>query len=373
MAMPSLLPLIAPNEREIAQIAYQRVMSGLDLPGVRTFENVNKTGERLTVLTVDSIIEWNGEPAMQIIVVDLSRQMAMQSQLQASEERYRELVDGSIQGIVVHKNFQPLFCNQAYATMFGFADSDALIAAGSMLPRINPSHQAQAWEDNHVLLSGECAFIKTEAEGLREDALPVWLSLLSRPVLWNGERVVQVTAMDITEQYQLRERLEYQANFDGLTNLLNRRALAEHLDQQVRIACTQEAPLSCLLIDVDNFKAINDTCGHQAGDKVLQQFALCCQRVTRQSDFIGRWGGEEFVLVLPHTPVAQAQPIAERLCRSIAELAVYFDAHAIMFTVSIGVASITPEIRTVDALVGKADEALYAAKHRGKGQVVVCE
>lgn len=373
LALPSLLSLIAEHEQDTAKTAYQRVMTGLDQPGVRTFENLNKDGELITVLTVDSVVDWQGEPAMQIIVVDLSRQMAIQRQLLASEQRYRELVDGSIQGMLVHKDFQPLFCNQAYAHMYGFTDANALLAQPSILPFINTQFHVQAWLDNQALLAGKVPVIKTEAKGLRADTSVLWLSLLSRPVDWNGERAVQVTAMDITEQHDLREQLEYRANFDGLTNVLNRRALSEHLQQQLKSAITRRRPLSCLLIDIDNFKAINDSFGHHAGDVVLQHFAKGCQQLTRQHDLLGRWGGEEFVLVLPGTPVQQAQQIAERLCCAMANLDVPVGSLSIHFTVSIGVAALSSAIQSIEQLVGSADVALYDAKHRGKGQVVVAE
>lgn len=90
-------------------------MSGRLKPGVRSYKNIDNAGNELIVLTVDHIVEWQGEPAMQITIIDLSSQIETQRQLKASEERYRELIDGSIQGIVVHRDLTPLFCNRAYA------------------------------------------------------------------------------------------------------------------------------------------------------------------------------------------------------------------------------------------------------------------
>ncbi|KXI21922.1 hypothetical protein AS132_17095 [Photobacterium sanguinicancri] len=148
-----------------------------------------------------------------------------------------------------------------------------MIEHGSILPLIAlPFHQ-QAVEENAALINGIVETIKAEVKGFKVDGSTIWLSLLSRPVTWNGELAVQVTAMDITEQHILREKLEHQANYDGLTNLLNRRATSEILAQQFDVAKTENQPLSCVMIDLDNFKQINDQYGHQ----VVMKFCVYLQ------------------------------------------------------------------------------------------------
>lgn len=371
LSLPSLLQLIAPHEQQNAILAYDATMTGKARPGVRTYKNIDNEGNELIVLTVDHVIEWQGQKAMQVTIIDLSQQVETQRRLQASEERYRELVDGSIQGILVHKNFKPLFCNRAYARMLGFSDEHALMAHGSILPLIGSKHHLQAHKDNHQLLIGEKKTIKTEAKGVRNDGSTVWLSLLSRPIQWNGEQVVQVTAMDITEQQLLRERLEHRANYDGLTNLLNRRAVMELLEKQFAHDQRYANSLCCVLIDFDNFKSVNDQYGHHVGDEVLKLFAATCKKSIRKSDFIGRWGGEEFVLVLPNTDVEQAVTIAERICESMTKLRVAAENVYVGFSVSMGVSFLSDDISSVEQLVSKADKALYQAKYQGKNRVVI--
>lgn len=371
LSLPSLLQLIAPHEQQNAILAYESTMTGKAKPGVRTYKNIDNEGNELIVLTVDHVIEWQGQKAMQVTIIDLSQQVETQRRLQASEERYRELVDGSIQGILVHKNFKPLFCNQAYARMLGFADEHALMAQSSILPLIGSEHHLQAHKNNHQLLIGDKKTIKTEAKGVRSDGSTVWLSLLSRPIQWNGEQVVQVTAMDITEQQVLRERLEHRANYDGLTNLLNRRAVMELLEKQFDHDQRYANSLCCVLIDFDNFKSVNDQYGHHVGDEVLKLFAATCKKSIRKSDFIGRWGGEEFVLVLPNTDVEQAVAIAERICESMTKLRVAAENVYVGFSVSMGVSFLSNDISSVEQLVSKADKALYQAKYQGKNRVVI--
>jgi len=371
LSLASVLTLISPAQHQQAKFAYQAIMSGKQQPGARTYKNVDKEGKELTVLAIDNIVDWNGFPAMQVIIIDLSHQFQMQRNLESSEERYRVLVDGSIQGILVHDNFKPLFCNNAYAHMLGFKDTESLLDNKSIMPLISSEYHDKALRENKVLLADETKVIKTETKGVRIDGSTVWLSLLSRTVKWNGEKAVQVTAMDITEQHLLRERLEHRANYDVLTNLLTRRAFNELLAEEFSYAQQHSNTLCCVLIDIDNFKSINDQYGHHSGDKVLESFASTSKKNLRESDFIGRWGGDEFVLILPKTELDQAVMIAERLCLDVSTLNVSIDNDYLNFSVSIGVSALSDKITNVETLLFEADKALYEAKNEGKNCVAI--
>ncbi|MGF1715334.1 sensor domain-containing diguanylate cyclase [Photobacterium chitinilyticum] len=371
--LDNLLYLIAPHQRNSAIQTYDAIMSGHNKPGINTYRNIDNEGNEFIVLTVDHVVDWQGEPAMQTTVVDLSNHVETLKKLQASERRYRELVDGSIQGILVHRNFKPLFCNQAYAQTLGFNDERELIAIDSIMPLFDPTFHESAHNDNHLLLSGQKSSIKKEAKCYRIDGTTVWLGLLSRPVTWNGERVIQVTTMDITKQHQLREQLEHRANYDGLTELVNRRTMSELLERQFRNHQVHSLPLCCVLIDIDDFKSINDQHGHHIGDEVLKLFAATCRNNIRQSDIIGRWGGEEFVLLLPDTNLEQAEHIAQRLGKDIAKLKITTNSSQCGFTISMGVAALTGLSDSVTQLLMRADQALYQAKHNGKNQAMVAK
>lgn len=369
LSLNSVLELIAPEEHAKAQFVHDEIMSGRQKPGARTFLNIDKTGNDLVVLAIDNITEWQGLPAMQVIIIDLTYQFETQRNLKLSEERYRVLVDGSIQGILVHKNFTPLFCNQAYADIFGFKDEQDLLANQSILSTISSEYHDKSYQDIQALMSGEELVIKKESKGIRTDGSVVWLNLLSRFVIWDGEPAIQVTAIDITEQHLLSERLEHRANYDALTDLLTRRALNELLEKEFSRAQRHYNALSCVLIDIDKFKQINDKNGHNVGDEVLKLFASTCEKNLRKGDFIGRWGGDEFVLVLPQTELEQALAIAERLCSDVTKLTVPVNGEVINFSISLGVASLSPSIANVEHLLSEADKALYKAKDRGRGCV----
>lgn len=131
----------------------------------------------------------------------------------------------------------------------------------------------------------------------------------------------------------------------------------------------QHQCLSVMMLDLDDFKSINDTYGHPVGDEVLVETANTISRLCRAIDTAGRFGGEEFFLVLPNTTAGEAIQLGERLCTEIAELAIDAKNSIVRFTCSIGAAQFM-EDDTIDSIIKKADDALYEAKHRGKNQIV---
>lgn len=164
---------------------------------------------------------------------------------------------------------------------------------------------------------------------------------------------------------QRAEQMAALASTDLLTSLPNRRQLTQALSSQLAMAARSAQPVSVMLIDVDHFKRINDNHGHAVGDQTLVALGTLLGRDCRGSDHVGRWGGEEFLVVLPVTPLAQASELAERLRSKVN--ASHFD-HVGQASVSIGVAQ--SEVGdTLDALLQRADKALYCAKERGRNRV----
>jgi two-component system cell cycle response regulator len=159
---------------------------------------------------------------------------------------------------------------------------------------------------------------------------------------------------------------------DALTGLFNRRYMESHLGTLIEQAATRGKPLAALIIDIDYFKAINDTHGHDAGDDVLRDFALRIKRSIRGIDLACRYGGEEFVLIMPETDMAVAAMVAERLRRRIAgePFAVEQGTKSIPVTISVGIAALRGKEDTAASLLKRADQALYRAKRDGRNRVV---
>jgi two-component system cell cycle response regulator len=159
---------------------------------------------------------------------------------------------------------------------------------------------------------------------------------------------------------------------DALTGLFNRRYMESHLGTLIEQAASRGKPLSALVLDIDYFKSINDSHGHDAGDDVLRDFALRIKRSIRGIDLACRYGGEEFVIVMPETDMAVAAMVAERLRRRIAAepFAIAQGSRQIPVTISIGIAGLRGKDDTAAALLKRADQALYRAKRDGRNRVV---
>ncbi len=175
--------------------------------------------------------------------------------------------------------------------------------------------------------------------------------------------------------YALAEKREnlyrQEAETDALTGLANRRKLRDSGASAVRLARSNGEPLAILMIDIDHFKRVNDTFGHGVGDSALQTVADLCRKAIRQTDIAARFGGEEFVIVLPNTPESHALEIAERLRKAVQNVPIFSEAATpVRLTVSIGIACTKPDSQDdFDKLLNDADLAMYAAKNDGRNQV----
>ena len=183
-----------------------------------------------------------------------------------------------------------------------------------------------------------------------------------------GHRILEMQAHLKMQQRQLEEL----ASIDGLTGVLNRRALEARLTEAHSQARRRVHPMSLALLDLDRFKLVNDTHGHQAGDCVLQNVATRVKKVIRNYDSVGRYGGEEFMVLLTDASQRDAMAAAERIRNVIGAKPVEFEGQCIPVTTSIGVATcLSPWQHQVAEIISVADGALYEAKHAGRNRVVV--
>ena len=172
---------------------------------------------------------------------------------------------------------------------------------------------------------------------------------------------------------RLQEEINEQARRDVLTGAFNRRAFEEHATREWTLAERQGLPLSMLAVDIDHFKSINDRYGHQTGDATLTQVSCAAQTSLRASDIWCRYGGEEFVALLPNTTLEQAKAIAERLRAAVETAVITTSTGTISVTVSIGVAEGAPPQGHWTNVLAISDAALYEAKAKGRNQVVAGE
>ncbi len=208
---------------------------------------------------------------------------------------------------------------------------------------------------------GKPQFFERELKGGRI------LSVRANPIPGGG---VITLYTDITERKAFEKRLIDMATRDELTGLVNRReffTLAHHEEERAK---REGHVVSVMMVDADYFKKINDTFGHATGDDVLRDLADNCRKIFRKTDIVGRYGGEEFSVVLPGAQEDMAKIIAERLRASVADSVVKSDKGDVQYTVSIGIACATGKDVRIEELLDRADRALYTAKAQGRNRAV---
>jgi diguanylate cyclase (GGDEF)-like protein/PAS domain S-box-containing protein len=214
------------------------------------------------------------------------------------------------------------------------------------------------------------------------DGLKVWVEIYTYPIMNEEGRVSHVIeyTRDITsrkkaeeEKKLLIERLEYLSSTDVLTELLNRRALMNKLSYEVNRAERYGSELSIVLCDIDNFKDVNDTFGHAVGDTALRLVAEVLRQSLRKIDIAGRYGGDEFLLILPETSLTGAGNFAERIRAAVEGQTVPTEDGEVRVTLSLGVTSCTlrGDGDTIDSLIRDADAALYSCKRTGKNRLII--
>lgn len=298
------------------------------------------------------------ECARQTILSDLAEREAL----------LRGTLAASPQGMfVTNKQGHLTFVNDALYHILGHEMPKSLKAWSK---RIHPEDQRGVQEAWSKSLAQQSDFARQfRFEGPHNDMY--WLDMHTAFIHINNEFIGTVgTVHDITQHHKNYAQKRWEAEHDPLTNLLNRRGLTRHLEEAFIECKTMGKPTAVLLLDLDNFKPINDQGGHSLGDQMLQKIANILQRQIRNSDQAARHGGDEFSVLLPGCTSASALTIAESLRASIAASSIESQGQQWQVTASIGVTHLKAKDETIDDVLNRADTASYQAKRGGRNRVV---
>ncbi len=295
------------------------------------------------------------------------------------ENRYLALTETVTDAIIsIDSEGRIIFYNSTTMKMFGY-DTDII---GKNITILMPERCRQPHREglNRYISTGISKIIGNivEMTGLRKDGteFPVEMSLSE----WRNDGQYFFTSImrDITErkhmEHSLREankKLEELSVKDCLTDLYNRRYACQVLEKEFKRAARYKNPLSCLMIDIDYFKQINDLYGHHFGDKVLVYFSSFLLEMKRYTDVISRYGGEEFLVILPDVDIHGAVNFSERVRNTISKLRIEDKERNIhtFLNISVGISSFTEQTRSAEELICQADMALYEAKRQGRNRV----
>ena len=333
---------------------------------------IGRRGTRVPI--DDSAAPIRGEDSQVIGAVavfrDVSERLQHEQQLRASEERFRKVFELSAVGMVlVSLNGEILRANASFKKLIGQSE-DPLVGY-----RIRDLTESMDAEREGLLLkdliNGGTSAVQLEKRYLHRDGNRcVWtLTVVSLLTEHQGPMYFLYQVNDLTERKEAEAQLERLAYYDPLTGLSNRTHLRHELERLLATARRHSEPLAVVFIDLDRFKQINDTLGHEVGDLLLETVAERLRSVLRESDCVGRQGGDEFVLVLPgiNTPRKVAS-IAEKLRRVVSK-PMLIAGHSLTVTPSIGVSLFPIDGEDSQTLLRNADAALYAAKAEGRNIV----
>ncbi|MGJ3524169.1 sensor domain-containing diguanylate cyclase [Nitratidesulfovibrio sp. D1] len=315
--------------------------------------------------------EYSGKLAGDTIVgvaQDVTQRRAAEAARQRSEAHYRLLFEAAADAIFLHDTEgRFLDVNEVACRRLGYTrrelldmtphELDAVEFAEQVGERIQRLREegSLTFESAHRTRNGTVLPVEIHAKLLDFDGRPVVLSI----------------ARDITDRKRLEQALMREATTDPLTGIRNRRQFFVDAEREMGRATRYGRPLTVLMLDLDRFKRINDRFGHHAGDAVLLGCVQACQQSLRDTDILGRLGGEEFAAVLLETDLDDALAAAERLRRAVEEMAVPFGGQTLRCTVSIGMALRGPGDAALDDILRRADSALYSAKEAGRNRVML--
>lgn len=363
----NLLDVLHPDSMECCQDRFQRLLKGETLTCI-TFKFVAKSGEVLHLRgDCGSIIKEGGVTSTRGIFKNVTDTIKAQEALRLTEARYQALYENAPDiYVTISAAGEILTINNTGAKMLGY-EVDELIGE-SAAKVIHPEDQQSVFACIDKQFRNPAEENDIEYRKIRKDGSIMWAH--QRATLEPGvdEPRLLVVCRDVTDKHNLEAQLAHQASHDALTNLINRREFERRLQHLLSGQVDQTDRHALCFLDLDQFKIINDTCGHMAGDELLRQIAALLECQVRSRDTLARMGGDEFAILLEHSSLDKATVLAEKIRKNIEKFQFHWRSRCFSIGVSIGVVPIQHGQSMADTLT-RADMACYAAKKEGRNRI----
>ena len=364
-----------PDEAAAIGRHFQAMLAGEIKSRSQEHRFVRKDGSVFWGLISTSIVkDRNGRNLWVVgMITDIDRQKQVEAKLRESEERLRFMTENTHDVVwQLDRDLRFTFVNGADERMRGFRREEVI--GRTLNEQLTPGGRGTLEQVTQRQSESAQSRVEIfEVEMLCKNGGRVWVEINSTPVRDASNRIAGYigVARDATQRREANKKLHEQIIRDPLTGLFNRRYLDESLERELSRAKRDGLPLSLLMVDIDYFKKLNDTYGHQAGDEVLKRLGELVGKGARSGDLPCRYGGEEFLLVLPTMSLESAVERADQWRMAFANERIAFADTFLSATLSVGVASFPGHGTSSDELIRAADQALYAAKHSGRNKVVV--
>ena len=367
--------LVKPAYRALFRKTAAKRLAGEDAPRRLEIQMINGEQAGLWVETQSSSIEFHGRPAVLTVARDVSQRKSLDLSLSRSKREAQYTLESIAEGVITTDNDGLIdYMNLAAEGLVGTSRDDAAghkIAELFML--VDDTDRRPLGDPVDRCLSmrrrvnmGRRAVMVTQ-DGEQEHSV----ELSASPIRGPGDSIsgAVVVFHDVAELRGLTLKMSYQATHDALTGLINRREFERRLDEAMDSAHSEKAVHMLFYMDLDRFKAVNDSCGHLAGDNMLREVATLIREQVRDSDFVGRLGGDEFGALLMGCPIDKATQIASDICNAVADYRFVWKDKIFNIGISIGLVEISHVSGTVQDVMSAADSACYVAKQEGRGKV----
>ena len=369
--------LVKPAYRALFRKTVAKRLAGQDAPRRIEMQLINGNQNGLWVEAQSSTIDFLGHRAILTIARDVSHRKSLEVSLSRSKRQAQYTLESIAEGVITTDNDGRIdYMNRAAETLIGANRDDAsghrvgelftLVDDADRRPLGDPVERCLAMR-RRVNMGRRAVMVSIDGE--QEHSVEITASPVRGPS--NSISGTVVVFHDVSELRGLTRKMSYQATHDPLTGLINRREFERRLDEAMDSAHSEEAVHMLFYMDLDRFKAVNDSCGHLAGDNMLREVAALIKDQVRDSDYVGRLGGDEFGALLIGCPIEKARQIATDICNAIADYRFVWKDKIFNIGISIGLVEISHASGTIQDVMSAADSACYMAKQQGRGQVHV--
>ncbi len=369
--------LVKPAYRALFRKTMAKHLSGEKVPNRLEIQLINGEDAGLWVEAQSTQIEHHDSRAILTIARDVSYRKSLEVTLSRSKRQAQYTLESISEGVITTDNEGRIdYVNRAAESMTGANRDDiaghktselfALIDEVDRRPLGDPVERCLSIR-RRVNMGRRALLISRD--GKHEHSVEITASPITGPGKSISGTVVVIH--DVSEIRGLTRQMSYQAAHDALTGLINRREFERRLEEAMDTAHAEEAVHILCYMDLDRFKAVNDSCGHMAGDNMLREVAALIRDQVRDSDYVARLGGDEFGTLLVGCPIEKSQQIATDICNAVADYRFVWQDKIFNIGISIGLVEISHASGTLQDIMNAADSACYVAKQRGRGQVHV--
>jgi len=372
-----IVDLVKPAYRALFRNTMAKRLAGDKVPQRLEIQLINGNEAGLWVEAQSSNIDFHGRKAILTVARDIGHRKSLEVSLSRSKRQAQYTLESISEGVITTDIDGRIdYMNQSAESLIGTNRDDAAgHRIGELFTLVDDADRRSLGDPVERCLAmrrrvnmGRRA-VMVSSDGEQEHSIEITASPIRGP--GNSISGTVVVFHDVGELRGLTQRMSYQATHDALTGLINRREFERQLDEAVDAAHSEEAVHMLFYMDLDRFKAVNDSCGHLAGDNMLREVANLIKEQVRDSDYVGRLGGDEFGALLVGCPIEKARQIATDICNAIADYRFVWEDKIFNIGISIGLVEISHVSGALQDVISAADSACYVAKQQGRGKVHV--